>query len=76
MTHTDKISPAFPAGGIELARRQAQALNCGFSPAAMRALGANMGVAGPSWAIGTQRETGKARGAGAFPFRIGAAASA
>lgn len=75
MKHIDKNSPAFPTGGMELARRQAQALHCGFSPVTMRGLGVTLGAAGLSWAIATHRETGRARGAGAFPFRIGGVAS-
>lgn len=45
-------------------------LRCGFSAGAMRRLAVS---AGPAWAINAHRETDKARGATAFPFRIAAA---
>ncbi|WP_175194615.1 hypothetical protein [Achromobacter deleyi] len=70
MLQSDRISTTPHAGGMELARRQATTLHCGFSAGAMRQLAVS---AGPAWAISAHRETDKARGAKAFPFRIAAA---
>ncbi|CUK19333.1 Uncharacterised protein [Achromobacter sp. 2789STDY5608615] len=50
-------------------------LHCGFSAGAMRQLVQSTRGAGPAWAISAHRETDKARGAKAFPFRIAATAS-
>ncbi|MGY6271056.1 hypothetical protein ACXIUT_15295 [Achromobacter denitrificans] len=75
MLQSDRISTTPHAVGIELARRQALALRCGFSAHSMRLLLSQAGRAGPAWSIGAQRETGRARGAKAFPFRIAAAAA-
>lgn len=74
MLLSDRNSTTPHAIGIELARRQASTLRCGFSAAWMRELMSHTGGVGPAWAISAHRETGKARGAKAFPFRIAAAA--
>ncbi len=74
MLQTDRNSTTSHAIGIELARRQAMTLRCGFSGLLTRQLMAQAGGAGPAWAINAHRETDKARGAKAFPFRIAAAA--
>ncbi|CAB3690076.1 hypothetical protein LMG26696_04863 [Achromobacter pulmonis] len=74
MLQSDRISTTPHAVGFELARRQAVALRCGFSAGAMRRL-IPAGGAGQAWAINAHRETGKVRGAKAFPFRIAATAS-
>lgn len=70
MLQSDRISTTPQAVGLELARRQATTLHCGFSAGAMRQLGI---ASGQAWAISAHRETDKARGAKAFPFRIAAA---
>lgn len=75
MLQSDRISTTPHAVGLELARRQAMTLHCGFSAGAMRQLVQSTRGAGPAWAINAHRETDKARGAKAFPFRIAAAAS-
>ena len=75
MLQTDRNSTTSHAIGIELARRQAMTLRCGFSGVLTRQLMAQAGGAGPAWAINAHRETDKARGAKAFPFRIAAAVS-
>ncbi|WP_448684806.1 hypothetical protein [Achromobacter xylosoxidans] len=41
----------------------------------MRQLVLSAGGAGPAWAISAHRETDRARGAKAFPFRIAATLS-
>lgn len=74
MLHSDRSFTTPHAVGVELARRQALALQCGFSASAMRQLAAVAGGAGPAWAINAHRETDKARGVRAFPFRIAATA--
>ena len=74
MLHSDRSFTTPHAVGVELARRQALALQCGFSADAMRRLLLPGGSAAPAWAINAHRETDRVRGAGAFPFRIGAAA--
>lgn len=73
MLQSDRISTTPQAVALELARRQATTLRCGFSAGAMRQLVLSAGGAGPAWAINAHRETDKARGAKAFPFRIAAA---
>lgn len=73
MLQSDRISTTPHAIGIELARRQALVLRCGFSVRSMRSLTSQVGGAGPAWSIGAHREADRARGAKAFPFRIGAA---
>ena len=73
MLQSDRISTTPHAVGVELARRQALALRCGFSAGSMRQLLSQTGGTGPAWSIGAHRETDRARGAKAFPFRIGAA---
>ncbi|WP_088139445.1 hypothetical protein [Achromobacter xylosoxidans] len=75
MLQSDRISTTPHAVGVELARRQASALRCGFSAGSMRQLVSHTGGAGPAWSIGAHRETDKARGAKAFPFRIAAVAA-
>ncbi|CAB5516563.1 hypothetical protein LMG26857_05640 [Achromobacter anxifer] len=74
MLQSDRISTTPLAVGVELARRQALALRCGFSAGSMRQLMTQTGGAGPAWSISAHRETDKVRGAKAFPFRIAAAA--
>lgn len=74
MLQTDRNSTTSHAIGIELARRQAMTLRCGFSGVLARELMSHVRIVGPAWAINAQRETDKARGAKAFPFRIAAAA--
>lgn len=74
MLQSDRSFTTPHAVGVELARRQASALQCGFSASAMRQLMSSTDGAGPAWAINAQRETGKARGGHAFPFRIAATA--
>jgi len=75
MLLTDRNTTTSHAIGIELARRQALTLRCGFSGVLTRQLMAQAGRVGPAWAIGAHRETDKARGAKAFPFRIAATAA-
>lgn len=75
MLQSDRSTAMSQVIGFELARRQAAGLGCGFSAQAMRTLVAHTGAGGPAWAIGAHRETDKARGAKAFPFRIAAAVS-
>lgn len=75
MLQSDRISTTPQAVALELARRQATTLRCGFSAGAMRQLVLLAGGAGPAWAINAHRETDKARGAKAFPFRIAATVS-
>lgn len=74
MLQSDRNSTSSHAIGVELARRQALTLQCGFSAGSMRQLILHTGGVGPAWAISAHRETDKARGAKAFPFRIAAAA--
>ncbi|KRC76642.1 hypothetical protein D3C87_739530 [compost metagenome] len=74
MLQSDRNSTSSHAIGVELARRQALTLRCGFSAGSMRQLMSHAGGVGPAWAIGAHRETDKARGAKAFPFRIAATA--
>ncbi|WP_238531946.1 hypothetical protein [Achromobacter arsenitoxydans] len=50
-------------------------LRCGFSGRLTRQLLSHTGSVGPAWAISAHRETDKARGAKAFPFRIAASAA-
>lgn len=75
MLQSDRISTTPHAVGVELARRQALALRCGFSAGSMRHLISLTGGTGPAWSIGAHRETDRARGAKAFPFRIAAVAA-
>ncbi|SEJ96327.1 MULTISPECIES: hypothetical protein [unclassified Achromobacter] len=75
MLLTDRNTTTSHAIGIELARRQALTLRCGFSGVLTRQLMSQAGRVGPAWAIGAHRETDKARGAKAFPFRIAATAA-
>ena len=75
MLHPERNSTMPHAVGVELARRQAATLGCGFSAAVTRRVVQNIQGAGAAWAISAHRETGKARGARAFPFRIAAMAS-
>jgi hypothetical protein len=75
MLQSDRISTTPHAIGVELARRQALTLRCGFSAGSMRQLMSHTGWAGPAWAIGAHREADKARSAKTFPFRIAAAVS-
>lgn len=75
MLQTVRMLTTPHAVGVELARRQALALHCGFSAGSMRQLILLTGRAGPAWAIGAQRESDKVRGTGAFPFRIAATAA-
>jgi hypothetical protein len=75
MLHSDRSFTTPHAVGVELARRQALALRCGFSADVMRQLLSLAGSAAPAWAISAQRETDKVRGVRAFPFRIGATAA-
>jgi len=74
MLQSDRISTTSHAVGVELARRQAVALRCGFSAGSMRQLMSLTGGTGTAWSIGAHRETDRARGAKAFPFRIAAVA--
>ncbi|MFF7397207.1 hypothetical protein ACFZAI_12210 [Achromobacter sp. NPDC008082] len=74
MLQSDRSFTTPHAVGVELARRQALALQCGFSAGAMRQLMSLTGGAGSAWAINAHRETDKARGVRAFPFRIAATA--
>ncbi|CAB3938027.1 hypothetical protein [Achromobacter insolitus] len=73
MLQSDRISTT-PQAVVELARRQALALRCGFSAGSMRQLVLHTGGSGPAWSISAHRETDKVRGAKAFPFRIATAA--
>lgn len=75
MLQSDRISTTPQAVGVELARRQALALRCGFSAGSMRRLLSQTGGPGPAWSIGAHREADRARGARAFPFRIAAVAA-
>jgi len=75
MLQSDRISTTPHAVGVELARRQASALRCGFSAGSMRELMSHTGGSGAAWSIGAHRETDRARGAKAFPFRIAAVAA-
>ena len=75
MLQSDRNSTTPHAIGIELARRQALTLRCGFSGRLTRQLLSHTGSVGPAWAISAHRETDKARGAKAFPFRIAASAA-
>lgn len=74
MLQSDRISTTPQAVCVELARRQASALRCGFSAGSMRQLVSHTGGSGPAWSISAHRETHKVRGAKAFPFRIATAA--
>ncbi len=74
MLQSDRIFTTPQAVGVELARRQALALRCGFSAGSMRQLVSHTGRAGPALSIRAHRETDKVRGAKAFPFRIAAVA--
>ncbi|MBC9905328.1 hypothetical protein IAG32_13970 [Achromobacter xylosoxidans] len=75
MLQSDRIFTTPHAVGVELARRQARALRCGFSAGSMRQLVSHTGGTGPAWSIGAHRETDRAKGAKAFPFRIAAVAA-
>lgn len=75
MLQSDRNSNTSHAIGIELARRQALTLRCGFSGGLARQLMAHAGQTGPAWAISAHREADKARGSRAFPFRIAASAA-
>lgn len=74
MLQSDRSFTTPHAVGVELARRQALALQCGFSASAMRQLASLAGTAGPAFAIAAHSETDKVRGVRAFPFGIAATA--